>query len=322
MTDSAPKSYSSDPALYLYTSLTSGSSHIVTATSRLETILKANRIPFKALDIATDEKARMIWGRRAGKDETGRVRKIPGLVQMGTVLGDLVEIEEWNEYGELKQHVTIVPNPGTPVKSTVPTPSNTPAKTSVLQENKKPEPLAESSQAAETPKSPTANAPNTISLALRQVGQEAAQKAKDIKKKVPETFAGVGQAEPVKAEKEKAVLAPIAVSAAAPASPTGKHTIDTASSIQSPTSTAWRKAPESRGRPATPRHSIDVLESLQSPNSTAWKPVDVNPPILTHRGSSLSIASAEEIKQVEEEEAIPEEDDEDDEEDDEEDEDE
>jgi hypothetical protein len=87
MADSTPKSYSTDPALYLYTSLTSGSSHIVTATSRMETILKANRIPFKALDIATDEKARMLWGRRAGKDESGRARKIPGLVQMGLVIG-------------------------------------------------------------------------------------------------------------------------------------------------------------------------------------------------------------------------------------------
>lgn len=88
MAESAPKTtYSNDPALYLYTSLTSGSSHIVTATSRMETILKANRIPFKAIDIATDEKARMLWGRRAGKDESGRQRKIPGLVQMGLVLG-------------------------------------------------------------------------------------------------------------------------------------------------------------------------------------------------------------------------------------------
>ena len=53
----------------------------------METILKANKIPFKAIDIATDEKARMLWGRRAGKDESGRARKIPGLVQMGLVLG-------------------------------------------------------------------------------------------------------------------------------------------------------------------------------------------------------------------------------------------
>lgn len=79
--------YSTDPALYIYTSLTAGSSHIVTATSRLETILRANRIPFKAVDIATDEKARMLWGRRAGKDQTGRKRKMPALVQEGLVLG-------------------------------------------------------------------------------------------------------------------------------------------------------------------------------------------------------------------------------------------
>ena len=101
------KIYSADPALYIYTSLTAGSSHIVTATSRLETILRANKVPFKAIDIATDEKARMLWGRRAGKDESGRLRKLPALIQMGLVLGDLVEIEDWNEYGELKMHVTV-----------------------------------------------------------------------------------------------------------------------------------------------------------------------------------------------------------------------
>jgi len=80
MADSTPKSYHTDPTLYLYTSLTSGSSHIITATSRLETILKANRIQFQALDVATDEKARMLWGRRAGK------RKLPGLVRMGMIV--------------------------------------------------------------------------------------------------------------------------------------------------------------------------------------------------------------------------------------------
>lgn len=78
---------STDPALYIFTSLTAGSSHIVTATSRLETILRANRVPFKALDVATDQKARMLWGRRAGKDENGRQRKFPALVQEGVVLG-------------------------------------------------------------------------------------------------------------------------------------------------------------------------------------------------------------------------------------------
>jgi SH3-binding, glutamic acid-rich protein len=87
MSSSSSTTYATDPALYIFTSLTAGSSHIVTATSRLETILRANRVPFKAVDIATDEKARILWGRRAGKDESGRVRKLPGLVQEGFVLG-------------------------------------------------------------------------------------------------------------------------------------------------------------------------------------------------------------------------------------------
>jgi hypothetical protein len=70
-----------DPRLFLYTSLTAGSSHIITATSRMETILKANKIPFTAIDTATDEKARRLWQRRAGQ------RKLPGLVKEGYVLG-------------------------------------------------------------------------------------------------------------------------------------------------------------------------------------------------------------------------------------------
>lgn len=49
--------------------------------------MRANRVPFKAIDIATDQKARMLWGRRAGKDEGGRIRKLPGLVQEGFVVG-------------------------------------------------------------------------------------------------------------------------------------------------------------------------------------------------------------------------------------------
>ena len=81
MATSAPVSYAEDPTLYLYTSLTAGSSHIITATSRLETILKANKIPFRAIDTATDEKARMIWGRRS------RGRKLPGLVKYAQIVG-------------------------------------------------------------------------------------------------------------------------------------------------------------------------------------------------------------------------------------------
>ncbi|KAK5087050.1 hypothetical protein LTR05_004221 [Lithohypha guttulata] len=89
----------SDPTVYLYTSLTAGSSHIITATSRIETILKANKIPFKAVDCATDEKARMLWTRRS------KGRKIPGLVKFNDVIADLEQVEEWNEHGELEDQI-------------------------------------------------------------------------------------------------------------------------------------------------------------------------------------------------------------------------
>ncbi|KAL2050448.1 hypothetical protein ABVK25_009282 [Lepraria finkii] len=122
MADSTPKSYHTDPNLYLYTSLTSGSSQIVTATSRLSTILKANKIAFLALDVATDEKARMLWGRRAGK------RKLPGLVRMGMVIGDLEEVEEWNEYGELKENVEPAGSKPGPASTPTPSAATTPSK--------------------------------------------------------------------------------------------------------------------------------------------------------------------------------------------------
>ncbi|KAL8948714.1 MAG: hypothetical protein Q9222_005125 [Ikaeria aurantiellina] len=170
MADSTPKSYHTDPNLYLYTSLTSGSSQIITATSRLETILKANRIPFQALDVATDEKARMLWGRRAGK------RKLPGLIRMGMLVGDLEEVEEWNEYGELKEKVGVKPQASA---SSTNTPTKVPpSSTSVNTPSKLASPVENSPH----PKSP-ARTENPMAMAMRQAGMEAAKKAGDAKAK-------------------------------------------------------------------------------------------------------------------------------------------
>lgn len=182
MADQTPKSYHTDPNLYLYTSLTAGSSQIITATSRMETILKANKIQFKALDVATDEKARMLWGRRAGK------RKLPGLVRMGMIVGDLAEVEEWNEYGELRDNVEPAPRPppsapATPSKvstsqssdSLSKTPATNPATPS------KPPPTLSST---ETPPRPSASSTDSpLTTAMRQAGFEAAKKAGDAKSK-------------------------------------------------------------------------------------------------------------------------------------------
>lgn len=74
------KSWEDDTALYLFTSLTAGSSHIITATSRIETILKAARIPFSYVDTATNESARKLFQRRA------RGKKLPLLVKEGFVI--------------------------------------------------------------------------------------------------------------------------------------------------------------------------------------------------------------------------------------------
>lgn len=186
MADSTPKSYHTDPTLYLYTSLTAGSSHIITATSRLSTILKANKIPFQALDVATDEKARMLWGRRAGK------RKLPGLVRAGMVIGDLEEVEEWNECGELKENVgseggaggaaTTTSAAGTPSKSyALPSTPSKPATESTTTTT----PSKASTPTTDVPTRP-AQATSTdspLTTAMRQAGFEAAKRAGDAKTK-------------------------------------------------------------------------------------------------------------------------------------------
>ncbi|KAI4602713.1 hypothetical protein KJ359_007931 [Pestalotiopsis sp. 9143b] len=327
------KSYSTDPALYIYTSLTAGSSHIVTATSRLETILKANRVPFKALDIAVDEKARMLWGRRAGKDESGRVRKLPGLVQMGMVLGDLFEIEEWNEYGELKQHVKIyydeftipakgakqIPNklkkpvygnPTAPTKASGPSQPTGPSTHKSLGQGGTPAPIPaapplpekkEGGAAASTTtakKAPAPAAPAGPSIA-EQAAMKAEEKAKKAKLAPLETLRAKVHGAKEAREKE----------AAAAAGAGGDKTVETTSSaeeppaaaaaLQSPTSGAWKSpAPDEDG----------LRNVLQSPTSGTWKADDgtVDLPIREHRGSELVEASKEEIAAIEKAEAIQE----------------
>jgi hypothetical protein len=206
-----------------------------------------------------------------------------------------VEVEEWNEYGELKQHIKIVPIPGTPSGSAAPTPTTTPSKAPVAKENIKPTPTTESSKLSQPVEQVTAQM-SSFSLAMKQVGQEAAQKAKDGKKKAPETLEGVGQADPAEASKKSAAIPPPLAVLNSP------HNAPSNTVLQSPTSSAWRSAPSKSFH--TPKSSLSKLESMQSPTSTAWKPSDTDGPVLTHRGSSISMASDEEIKQVEESEMI------------------
>ncbi|TDZ24915.1 Uncharacterized protein Cob_v002160 [Colletotrichum orbiculare MAFF 240422] len=338
--------FSTDPALWIFTSLTAGSSHIVTATSRLETILRANRVPFKAIDIATDEKARMLWGRRAGKDASGRVRRLPGLVQEGLVLGDLTEIEEWNEYGELKQHVKIYYD-----EFTIPDINNKPKIIKKVYKKKVPAggveattsaanaaapppapplPPAESSSTAAAKDKPAepkpAAASSSAALPVRSIADEAAKKAKELRlqslrekvhgkkddkteEKKPEGPAASSEtpAEPEKKDETAAATTP-----AAQETPR-KPSVTSSSSSSSGSSSAGRANPAGLQSPTTgswgtaPTNPDVLRETLQSPTTARWKPSDVDKPVTSHMGAAVASASQEEIAAIEKAEAIKEE---------------
>ncbi|KAJ5675277.1 uncharacterized protein N7477_005211 [Penicillium maclennaniae] len=161
----------SDSTLYLYTSLTAGSSHIVTATARVETILKANKLPFRAIDVATDEAARKLWGRRS------KGKKLPGLVKYGNIVGDLEEIEEWNEFGELRMVVNSFQDvDGMPATSNPIAPPSQPTPTPKEPEPTAPKPSTITIQSPSAAKQEEKKDHKTV-LALRQASQEAASKA-------------------------------------------------------------------------------------------------------------------------------------------------
>ncbi|KAJ6086476.1 hypothetical protein N7467_005390 [Penicillium canescens] len=157
----------SDPTLYLYTSLTAGSSHIVTATARIETILKANKLPFRAVDVATDDAARKLWGRRS------KGKKLPGLVKYGDIVGDLEQIEEWNEFGELRLVVLSVQDLGGMPATSNPIPAATETKTEPEPATPKPSTIKIQSPPTKTEEKKDDKAV----LALRQASSEAASKA-------------------------------------------------------------------------------------------------------------------------------------------------
>ncbi|MCJ1474366.1 hypothetical protein MMC13_003024 [Lambiella insularis] len=296
MADSTPKSYSTDPNLWLYTSLTSGSSHIITATSRLETILKANKIPFKALDVATDEKARMLWGRRAGK------RKLPGLVRMGMVVADLEDVEEWNEYGEIKQNLL---SPDAQASLATPTPSalSTPSKPQAVTKSSSPAPSPAPNPSAKST-SLSASTETPLETAMRQASLEAAAKANLSKLQAQAALKSRSGTKPTDSHsgapdstsKMLSKLDNAAPGKALP--PTGtteaSEATEAAGSVQG--------AEEKRARSAV-RFKGAEKRSESSDNGLLAKPVEIT----KHRGSDVSTATPEEIKAVEENAKIAEE---------------
>ena len=221
----------------------------------------------------------------------------------------------------MKQHVKIVPIDGTPATSAAPTPSGTPSKPPKTGSSTPPKPVkaventkpeSSSSTSLESPKTAAEAAPSTFTLAMRQASQEAARKAKDAKKKGMEVLVGKGEAAPAMKEPDRSVTIPPPILVHKDV-PTHNTTTATPASMQSPTSTAWKSKPSVPSRQSSLSHAF--MDPMQSPNSTAWKSTDIDPPITMHRGSSISIASAEEIRAIEKSQAIEEEDEETDEED-------
>lgn len=170
---------------------------------------------------------------------------------------DLVEIEDWNEYGELKQHVKIVAvakstgGPSTPL--------------SKLSENVKPTATAIISKATEPKNLPVSGiagpgaTATPFTLAMRTVGEEAAAKAK-VRKPLATL---VGKSKPIAK----------ALSPASAKKPEGMLST-TLTMMQCPNTSKWNRPSVVALPNASPqKHSIAMLESLQSPGSTAWKPV-------------------------------------------------
>lgn len=243
---------------------------------------------------------------------------------------DLVEIEEWNEYGELKQHVsiyydehTIPPISQAPKELPKPKPAVTPAAAVAAAAGAAAAAAAAAAKSEDKPKAVEHAKP--APPPIQSIADEAAKKAKELhlqslRKKVADAAAArkpdekdaEAEAEPVAdptdpepAEETSAVeLGVAALSISDPAAAETK-----APGLQSPTSGAWKDATSDATSDA-----VALREILQSPTSSAWKPADISPPMTTLHGAPLVSASEEEIAAVEKEETIeevPEEDEED-----------
>ncbi|CAN8098988.1 unnamed protein product [Discula destructiva] len=322
------KNYDLDPALYIFTSLTAGNMHIVTATSRLETILRANRVPFKATDLSTDVKARQLWARRAGKTAEGKPRKMPALVQMGDVLGDLTEIEEWNEYGELKQHVKIYFDEHTqpPKGSVAPVPkysqpANKDAHPPAVLNFPPPAPVQPSEAQVQSNKIASAiSAGHPKQQSAKSMAEEAADKAnaraaaarkariEELKAKVQKDKDGSASSEDVvKAGEASATAATPETKTEPPTEGLSNLSLATqplaspgTSGLQSPTSGAWKETGGSI--------EDNLRTTIQSPMSTSWKPpAETSLAEDTFAGAKVVSVSAEEAKKIEDQEMIKEE---------------
>lgn len=236
---------------------------------------------------------------------------------------DLVEIEEWNEYGELKQHVTLYydeftqpsihqkpkqPPATAPKAPPAPAPKTTIEKAAAAAAAGAAAAAAAAGGAtsgSKTTSKTTSKTPSTApktTLPVRSIAEEAAAKAKQVHlQSLREKVYGKGNTspssptDPTKSPTAAAATTPTDKSTPATTITTTdtSSTTGSAAGLQSPTSSGWKP-------PAAP-------PTTQSPTSTSWKPRDVDPPVTNLHGAAVANASAEEIVAVEQAQTIKEE---------------
>jgi len=112
-------------------------------------------------------------------------------MQLADTLQDLEEVEEWNEYGEIKDNLSFSTQPASTTNTPSKPPSAAPASTTISPSKLGTETQPSPSSPSQPPSSATpssASADNPITAQMRQLGIEAARKASDAKKK-PKTSA-------------------------------------------------------------------------------------------------------------------------------------
>lgn len=249
-------------------------------------------------------------------------------------------MEEWNEYGELKEQLgSVAPAASTPLQSTSNTPSKPPTTTSAPSSTSTPSKAAPTVLFAEnTPPKPsqsgdvrsrpaTGRVETSFSLAMRQAGKEAAERAKlkpkstgiknsatpvaDLSKLDNSAPTGLpppsGVTEAASAKSVETGSAD-AVSKADDVPMTSANEVTTDSSNlntepEAPKKSTATPAHDSLSENAQPIASTDSLAT-----STSGTP-DVKPAkgVSKHRSSSITAASKDEIKDVEESTKIEEE---------------
>lgn len=227
---------------------------------------------------------------------------------------DLVEIEEWNEYGELKQNVKMywdertippisqkpaTPPPRKPLAAVAPVPRPAAAPPSVEETGRS---KKEDSVKGE---SSSASSARKVVMPIHSIADEAAQRAKTLrlqslrekvygKKEDEEEAKDHGDS---KIEKErKPPLSPLPSALLEP--PKSPPVSDSKITLlQSPTTATWKAHSSTE----------ELHDVLQSPNSTSWQPTHVDPPITSLHGSKVENVSEEDIEAIERAETIKEE---------------